>query len=326
MLDPIREIALYLPSASAAELECLSLSDRQDLREIRMKCGCPMLLTLGRSRRVCGHIHTKEEVDATFRKICASSSYSHRNEIRAGYVTLPGGHRVGIVGSAVIGEMGKVEGMRDIVGFSFRVARDCAISVDKLYSNMCVSGQVRNLLIVGPPCSGKTTVLRSLARRLAEEMQVAVIDEREELFPGTRQVPIGCDVLRGFPKAAGILQALRTLAPSVIVCDEIGTEAEVSGMADGLRSGVALLASAHAYTPQELIRRPPVRRLISLGGVDVAAFLDREHLGSVCKIMEREELCAEVHRFGDDFSELCGVRSGVLDGFEGAADAVCANP
>ena len=235
------EILPYLPTSVSSILCGLEREWLEDLREIRIRVRGPLLLIFGRGRRVFEQTScSKEDLDAVFRRVCGSSAYTHRNEIRSGFITLAGGHRVGIVGTAVIGESGKVEGIRDVVGLVFRVARDCDVAVDALISRMVTAGRIRNGLIVGPPCSGKTTVLRAMVRSLAQSVQVSVLDERSELFPSLDSVPVGCDVLRGFPKATGILQALRTLAPSVIVCDEIGNLEEVVAMGDGLRSGVAL--------------------------------------------------------------------------------------
>lgn len=306
------EITPYLPEKSVKILTSLGEEEQRGLREIRIKADVPLLLCSGSGRRICPDVvHTKTEIESIFRKICASSAYTHRNEIRAGFVTIPGGHRVGIVGTAVLGENGCVEGMREIRGLSFRIAREYDISLDSLLPKIYVGGRIRNLMLLGPPCSGKTTVLRAMAKALSKKVQVSVIDEREELFPATRPVPVGCDVLRGYPKAVGILQALRTLSPGVIVCDEIGTAAEVSAMMDGLRSGVSLLVSAHAYSAEELMQRPPVRELFLAGGIDIAAFLDPIHVGTVCDIKEREDLCVEMRHVDSGVSSLCGVRSGL---------------
>ncbi len=301
------EILPYLPPSVATYLSRFSQSEQESLREIRVKEGCPLLIVGRFGRRIDDFIiHTKSDIETSFRKICASSAYSHRNEIRAGYVTIPGGHRVGIMGTAVLGEQGTVEGIRDIYGLSFRIARDFDLQSDEILKRIYQNGRIYNLMLVGPPCSGKTTVLRSLVREVSQHVQVSVVDEREELFPASRPVPVGCDVLRGYPKAVGILQSLRTLSPRVIACDEIGTMEEVSAMMDGLRSGVSLVVSAHAYSKEELFYRPPVRELFLGGGIDLVAFLDPCNAGKIIKIMEREDLCVEMDHVISGVSALCG--------------------
>ena len=312
MKSVLSEVLPYLPSVVEGVFRDFSDAELSDLREIRLREFGPLLLVFGTGRKVYDRIRfAKEDIDATFRKVCGSSSYTHRSEIRSGFVTLPGGHRVGIVGTAVMGENGRVEGVRDVSGLVFRIARDCSVPVEELVSRMCLPDRVRNALIAGPPCSGKTTVLRAMVRRLALQMQVAVIDERSELFPSRSSIPVGCDVLRGYPKAAGILQALRTLSPAVIVCDEIGTSEEVVAMGDGLRSGVSLLVSAHAHTSEELLKRPPIRDLIALGGIDFAAFLRTDQVGTVREILEKDALRVENSDVASVVSAFYGLRPDV---------------
>ena len=313
----LSEIIPYLPPSAAAVLSQIPEVQQVNLREIRIKEKCPLLLVGAFGRKIQSDtVYTKSDIETSFRKICASSAYSHRNEIRAGYITIPGGHRVGIMGTAVLGEQGSVEGIREIYGLSFRVAREFDTESEELLKRTYREGRVRNLMIAGPPCSGKTTVLRSLIRKLSEYVQVSAVDEREELFPATRSVPIGCDVLRCYPKAVGILQCLRTLSPRVIACDEIGTMEEVSAMMDGLRSGVSLVVSAHAYSSEELFYRPPVRELILGGGIDLVAFLDPLRAGKIVQYTEREELCVEMDRVVSGVPSLRGsgwnVRAGAI--------------
>ncbi|MBQ1271950.1 MAG: hypothetical protein IIY12_00425 [Clostridia bacterium] len=305
----LSEIIPYLPSSAATELFHISETEQINLREIRIKEDCPLLLVGAFGRKILSKtLHIKSDIETSFRKICASSAYSHRNEIRAGYVTIPGGHRVGIMGTAVLGEQGTVEGIRDIYGLSFRIAREFDTESEELLNRIYQDRRVRNFMIVGPPCSGKTTVLRSLIRKLSQHVQVSVVDEREELFPATRPIPVGCDVLRCYPKAIGILQCLRTLSPRVVACDEIGTMEEVSAMMDGLRSGVSLLVSAHAYSSEELFYRPPVRELILGGGIDLVAFLDPHRAGRIIQYTEREDLLVQMDSVVSGVSSVRGSR------------------
>lgn len=302
----LREILPYLPPEGEREICMLPEGDLAEIREIRIKAGHPTVLMTSSGRKVCGdHKFSPSQIASAFRKICASSAYSHRNEIRSGFVTIPGGHRVGIMGSAVLGEGGAVEGMREIYGLSYRVAREYSVDVASFFQMRGDEVSLENLMILGPPCSGKTTVLRALAKNLGEFFSVSVIDEREELFPSCRPIPLGCDVLRGYPKATGVQQALRTLSPRMMVCDEVGTGEEVSALLEGLRSGVAFAVSAHAYSEMDLFFRPPVRELFLSGGVDRVVFLDPLRPGRILKIREREDLCAEMDHADSHVPVMC---------------------
>ncbi len=304
----LSEILPYLPPQASSSISLLSKAEQEGLREIRIKAECPLLLYSASGRQIYPQtVHTISDIETTFRKVCASSAYSHRNEIRSGFVTLPGGHRVGIMGTAVLGAEGTVEGIRNVYGLSFRISRQFDTETEGVLAQILQQDRIRNLMLLGPPCSGKTTVLRSIAKRLSEQVPVSVIDEREELFPPSHPVPVGCDVLRSYPKAVGILQSVRTLSPRVIVCDEIGTREEVSAMMDGLRSGVSLIVSAHAHSVSELFQRPPVRELFLEGGMDLVAFLDPARVGKIAKFAEREDLCVEMDNAVAGVSSLRGL-------------------
>lgn len=291
MQRALEEISLYLSDTGRQILRSLSDRDGERLLEIRIRANDATVLTFTFGRRFYPRaVHTKGEIDAVFRGICESSAYSRRAQIAQGYVTLSGGHRVGLLGSAVLSPCGAVEGMRDIYGLVFRISRDVRCPIGKLLDGVISGSSVRNLLVVGPPCSGKTTVLRSLAREVGKRVQVAVIDEREELFAPTLPIPQGCDLLWGFPKPQGILQALRTLAPSVIVCDEIGSPEEVLAMTGGLRGGVSFFLSAHGDSVGEVLRRPAVSHLQRAGGIDRIALLDSERLGEFRLFSDGKEI------------------------------------
>ena len=305
----LEEVVPYLPEKVAKIVDSLSETEQRDLREIRIQCNNPTLLYSGSGRQIFPlAIPSKSEIESVFRKICASSTYSHRNEIRAGFVTIPGGHRVGIVGTAVLGEGGMVEGVRDVCGLSFRIAREHPVDLNEILPQIYRNGRIRNLMLLGPPCSGKTTVLRGIAKELSRRVQVSVIDEREELFPSSRPIPLGCDVLRGYPKSVGILQALRTLSPRVIICDEVGTAAEVSAMMDGLRSGVSLVVSAHAYSAEELMQRPRCGRGL-LQGESMSRYFWIRSAWAPFVISKKGKICFVEMVFVDSgISDLCGMR------------------
>ena len=163
------------------------------------------------------------------------------------------------------------------------------------------------LLLVGAPSSGKTTVLRDIARQLSTGSlgairRVAVIDERGELagvykgIPGNFLGPC-CDVLDGYPKAQGILQAVRSLAPDCILCDEIGSEEDTRSLLQCLHAGVTVIASIHAGSSEEFMKRKQAELLMRAGAFETVAFLkSRKEPGTVAELRKAGDLLAQMDR------------------------------
>lgn len=239
-------------------LEKLRLTESpEQVAEIRLRSGRNAVIT-----DIQGGMHTytqtfsQREIADIFSEICGYSVYSHQEEIPQGYVTMPGGHRVGISGTAVYKD-GKIDFIKDISGLNIRIAHEVKGCAEKLYRRI-KSGNFPSLLIAGKPLSGKTTLLRDLARLLSAEHRVCVIDSRNEIsgsFHGTPGFDLGTntDVLSGFEKADGIMLALRTLSPEVIICDEIGDDGGVFRSCGWC--GVKVIASAHGSSERELRMR-----------------------------------------------------------------------
>lgn len=297
---------------SIAQRFNLPVNIKAGVQEIRLRTGRPVTLSLPsgsifvtnaglpafmlQAGLLCAQ---RENIDEAFRIICECSVHSHQREIKNGFVTLRGGHRAGICGTAVT-ECGTVANIRDISSINLRVARDIVGAADETAKALACGGCLCGSLIFGPPGCGKTTVLRDLARRLSTgariggPLRVAVIDERGEIaatFQGQPQNDLGpcCDVLDGYPKGEGIMQAVRCLSPDVVICDEIGGEEDEKAVELSLNAGVTVIASAHAGSFDELLARPQTARLIASGAFKKAVRLaGRENPGMVAGVYGEE--------------------------------------
>lgn len=201
-----------------------------------------------------GHISEAMEIASK------SSVYSVEEEIRNGYITIEGGHRIGICGSAVIKD-GHITFIKDISALNYRLAREVKGAADKVIDEIYNNGQVKNTLIISPPGAGKTTMLRDIVRSLSYRgVRVCVVDERREIaamHSGRTDFDIGplSTVFSGAPKAAGMLMMLRSMSPEVMVTDEIGTAADVRAAAKIINSGIKIITSIHGYGYEQVCRR-----------------------------------------------------------------------
>ena len=224
----------------------------------------------------------------TFRRICDYSVYSRQDEIKNGYITVKGGHRVGLCGTAVLTE-GKISALNDISSMNVRIARQVFGVSEEIINHLYPFE--RGILIAGMPSSGKTTLLRDLARSLSLGIgchitRTAVIDERGELsgtYSGTAYNDMGlCDILNGYPKGEGIIHAIRAMSPQVIICDELGTNEDCKLVSQGFNAGAVVIASIHAGNYEELMRRKQAVELLETGAFGSIVILESSN--RPCKI------------------------------------------
>lgn len=205
-----------------------------------------------------------------FNMITAYSPYAYIKTLREGFVTLPNGCRVGVAG---VYNDDPDAGLEDYAcsSFSLRIAREVPGVAQPVLDHIYRGERVRNTLVISPPGYGKTTFLRDIARLLSQAGQrVCIVDERMEIagfYNGHPQFDIGgaTDVVSGCAKSQGIIKALRVLAPQVIITDEIGAAQDAHAIAEAGNSGVAVVASTHGYSIDDIRKRATTGPMLSQG-------------------------------------------------------------
>lgn len=238
------------------------------IQEIRLRAGRPVVIHIdageafltqqGELTDSCADACavTEKELDEILEHICHYSPYAFEEELRRGFVTVAGGHRVGVAGQAVIETDGSVRTLKNISYVNIRIAHEIKGAADDILSELYRAGSLKSTLIISPPGCGKTTLLRDLIRRISDGnpygrgLTVGVVDERSELagsFLGRPQNDMGMrtDVLDGCPKEVGMQLLLRSMSPQVIAIDELGSDGELRALRQASACGCRVLATVH---------------------------------------------------------------------------------
>ncbi len=267
----------YLPSALVRELdkkmyELSLIKTEMRLEEIRLRKDRQAYLTVGgcgaKQNIMLDFKVSSEDMSLSLEKMCKSSLYAYGESITKGYISLEGGVRVGICGRASVSE-GKILGVYNIQSLNFRLPCNFAKApvglLEKIKKEVKKGGGV---LIYSPPAEGKTTLLRSVARFLSSglsPMRVAIVDTREELCGGVDAASASSDILSAYPQAEGIRIATAFMNPEVIICDEIGSEADALAIANAQNCGVPLIASTHGASLSGIMKRAGIKFLHESG-------------------------------------------------------------
>jgi stage III sporulation protein AA len=224
------------------------------------------------------YVVTQQEILKSLELMSENSVYAYQDEIRSGYLTLRGGHRVGLSGKVIMQEH-QIRNIKDFNGLNIRVAKEivgCSKHIIKyIIKSNC---DIYNTLIIGPPQCGKTTILRDVARIMSNGdnnfdfsgLKIGIVDERSEIAACCKGIPqndVGfrTDVMDGCPKTLGMEMLLRSMSPNIIITDEIGTCGDKDAILKVLNSGVKIIASAHGYNITELKMREELLSLIKSG-------------------------------------------------------------
>ena len=246
-----------LPLLPEGIRRAVSSEDFTQLEEIRLRAARPITVTAGGIHKPLPYRVGQGELEQTLHSMSGSSVYAYIEEIRGCFITLEGGHRAGLSGTAVIKDS-QLHNLTHLSGINLRVARQVIGAADSVMPYI-LDGGIRNTLIVSPPQCGKTTILRDIARQLGRTHKISVIDERGEIAAVRKGVPqhdIGdmTDVLDLCPKSLGIPLMLRSMSPDVIITDEIA-ECDVEAVRQIFSCGVRLIATAHGDNAEQAIRR-----------------------------------------------------------------------
>ena len=238
-------------------------------QELRLLEGRPVTVRLPGGEAALLPPLTQGQLEEILQRACRFSSYAYQETLRQGYVTLEGGHRLGVCGFGVV-QAGQVTALRSPTSLNLRIARAIPGCAGTLVESLKVS-----TLLLGPPGAGKTTLLRDCVRLISNGGQwVGLADERGEVS-AQMGLDVGqrTDVLLNVPKAEAVMMLLRTMSPDWIALDEITAPADLRALEQAAYCGVKLLATAHADGLEDLQRRPLYRQLTALGVFDQAAVL-----------------------------------------------------
>ncbi len=277
------------------------------VQEIRLRVQAPLLLVMdnreyyvtenGRlsSQRKEAYVVSQEELKETMEHISRHSLYAFEEEVKQGFLTIQGGHRIGLAGKAILDERG-IRTIKYISFLNIRLAHQIIGCADRIMPYLYENKEVLHTLIISPPRCGKTTLLRDVIRQLSngvgsqKGVNVGVVDERSEIgacFHGAPQNDLGIrtDILDCCPKAKGMMMMIRTMSPRVIAVDEVGSREDLDAMEYVMNCGCKLVATVHGNSVEDMLQKPVLQRLIQEKRFERYILLDNQkeigHLGGI---------------------------------------------
>ncbi len=261
------------------------LEEAEDLQEIRFRVRQPVCVLLKNqefflskegnlikeeARAVC---YDEKELEALFSHICQYSIYAFSDEIRQGYLTIQGGHRIGISGQVILENRNEIRNIKYIRYLNIRVAHEIKGVSDCVLPYLYHNGEIQNTLIVSPPGCGKTTMLRDLVRNCSSGnsygvgKNVGLVDERSEIagsFLGIPQNDVGMrtDVMDACPKQEGMMMLIRSMSPDILAVDELGSQGDIAAMKQAIRCGCKMLATIHGFSLEEIEQKKYMKEVM----------------------------------------------------------------
>ncbi|NNU84449.1 stage III sporulation protein AA [Geobacillus sp. BMUD] len=285
-----------LPKTIAAALQHHLSSCRRGIEEIRIRVSRPLEVIVDGTARLLPYEVTKEDGVHLLNKLSHYSIYAVEEELKRGFMTIEGGHRVGLAGK-VVTEGGKVKAIRDVSSFNIRIAKE-QVGIAEPLIPYVYDGHWRHTMIIGSPQTGKTTLLRDAARLISSGIgcipaqKVAIVDERSEIagcVKGIPQFSFGprLDVLDACPKAEGMMMMIRSMSPDVMIVDEIGREEDSEAVLEAASAGVSVWTTVHGRNIQDVWQRPTLRPVMEQKVFERFVELTNiPHPGSIRRILD----------------------------------------
>ena len=289
-MEKLLEIVKFFPMNLSNILYNTIISNnriKDELQEIRIRIDRPLILKLRDKELVVEYKITQNEILQIVERLCENSIYAYRKQLCEGYITIRGGHRVGITGTTVV-ENGEIINIKYITSLNFRIAREVPNCSNRIIRQVIdISNQtIFNTLIVSPPGKGKTTILRDLIRNLSNGVSgmnfkgktCGVVDERGEIAAMYRGIPqndigIRTDIIDNVSKAKGIKILIRTMAPEIIACDEVGGEEDIKAIEEAMLSGVKGIFTMHGKSIEDVHSNKYIKNLIDEKIVEKIIFI-----------------------------------------------------
>ena len=268
---------IILRQLSEPYASILSAVDFSGLEEIRFRIARPISLYYHKRHCLLPNIASLEDIEGLAAALCNHSVYAYLNDLKDGFITIRGGHRVGLAGKCIKKD-GQITGITAVSGINLRIAHEFPGCAAGIAPHLRTASSIKNTLLVSPPQCGKTTFLRDLARIFSAEYKVTIVDERSEIagtYEATPQFDVGpqTDVLDRFPKTDGMLMALRSLSPQILITDELGGTEDIQAIRRVSGAGCRIIASVHGESLAELMHLKS--ELLSF--FDVAVMMGRQN-------------------------------------------------
>lgn len=267
-------ILKFLPKNIADLISQIPPKQKEDMEEIRLRINRPIEIIMKGAPRFISYIIQTEDAFHLMNKISHFSIYTLEEELKRGFITVSGGHRIGLAGKVIL-EEGKVKAIRDVSSFNIRIAKEKIGISDPLIPYL-FQGSWMHTMVIGPPQTGKTTLLRDIARVISsgiptkgiEAKKVGIVDERSEIagcVNGVPQLTFGhrLDVLDACPKAEGMMMMIRSMSPDVLIVDEIGRKEDAEAIQEAVHAGIKLMMTTHGSSIEEIRNRPSLKEIVN---------------------------------------------------------------